>query len=559
MSSATVPASTDGDKDAPIGPEAAVTHTKDGEAESTSKGDNRSNGSFKIPKKAPADGEVVPKKKKPMRRSDMKAKEEARSGTASAAATSTPIRQGGEPPRNKPPAAQATSMAASSARKRSRSRSRSRSPPRKRPGQASRVNAASLEAVRRRQEEREAAERKAVAAERGIDDVVRQHYNAVPERGREWRKTDSKIRGLRSYNNWVKSVVIQKFSPGYGALGLGADEQEDPNRDLLVLDMGCGKGGDLQKWNSAPRRVGLYVGCDPADVSIENARKRYQEGPGGGRDGGRGRRQHYRFEGHFFIKDCFGEWLGDIPIIRQVGIDDNVGPGGNPMAARFGGGGFDVVTMMFCMHYAFESEAKARGMLKNVAGALKKGGRFIGVIPNSDVLSDKVEQHHKRNSSSQGNGQPPADDDDDDWDPEKPSAPEKPAKPAEDDLEANVEPLEWGNSIYRVKFPGKTPADGVFRPPFGWKYFYFLEEAVEEIPEYVVPWEAFRALAEDYNLELQYRKTFTEIWEEEKDDPDLGPLSERMGVRGRGRGPLQLTEEERDAVGFYHAFCFHKV
>jgi hypothetical protein len=34
--------------------------------------------------------------------------------------------------------------------------------------------------------------------------------------------------------------------------------------------------------------------------------------------------------------------------------------------------------------------------------------------------------------------------------------------------------------IYRVQFPGATPEDGIFRPPFGWKYSYFLKEAVEE-------------------------------------------------------------------------------
>ena len=118
---------------------------------------------------------------------------------------------------------------------------------------------------------------------------------------------------------------------------------------------------------------------------------------------------------------------------------------------------------------------------------------------------------------------------------------------------------EWGNPIYRVRFPGPTPEDGVFRPAFGWKYSYFLDEAVEEVPEYVVPWEAFRALAEDYNLELQYHKTFTDVWESEKDDRELGMLSERMGVRERGGGPLLVSPEEMEAAGFYVAFCFYKV
>ncbi|OCK81660.1 guanine-N(7)-methyltransferase [Lepidopterella palustris CBS 459.81] len=430
-------------------------------------------------------------------------------------------------------------------RQRSPSRSPSRSPPRqrKRPGAASRLTTADREAARLRQLEREKeAEKKAheEAASRGVHDVVKQHYNMVPERGREWRKTDSRIKGLRSFNNWVKSSTIQKFFP--------------EGRNVKVLDIGCGKGGDLQKWQSA-RWVELYVGCDPADVSITQARERYEQMRK------RLRRGQDLFHAEFYTKDCFGEWLGDIPIIKEVGIDGSVGPG-NAVSQRWGGGGFDVVSMMFCMHYAFESEEKARGMLRNVAGALKKGGAFLGVIPNSDVISAKVQEHHKSNSKGTTNG-PAGQDDDDDWDPEKSldvtEKKESPKDEGQEDGEVEEEGFEWGNSIYRVKFPGKTPEDGVFRPPFGWKYFYFLEEAVEEVPEYVVPWEAFRGLAEDYNLELQYRRPFNEVWDEQKDDPILGPLSERMGVRDRRDGRLLVNKEEMDAASFYHTFCFHKV
>jgi len=47
---------------------------------------------------------------------------------------------------------------------------------------------------------------------------------------------------------------------------------------------------------------------------------------------------------------------------------------------------FDVVSMQFCMHYAFESEAKARCMLDNVSRYLRYGGVFIGTIPNNEKL-----------------------------------------------------------------------------------------------------------------------------------------------------------------------------
>ncbi|KAI5301224.1 mRNA cap guanine-N7 methyltransferase, partial [Ascosphaera pollenicola] len=453
-------------------------------------------------------------------------------------------------------------------RTRTRSRSRSRSPrqspepvrPRKRPGGGARIGQANIEAVRRRQEERERARFEELHRRSGanVHDLVREHYNAVPERGREWRKTDSRIKGLRAFNNWVKSCVIQKFAPdedfiaavedGYGAAPLHSPPPApEAEKRLLVADLGCGKGGDLMKWQQCPQPVDLYVGLDPAEISIQQAKDRYIDMRS--RRGGRGRRPHHHhqqasFHAEFYVQDCFGQWLGHIPIIQEVGIDASVGPEGNPMSARWGGGGFDVVTSMFAMHYAFESEEKARQMLHNVAGLLKKGGRFIGVGPNSDVLSANVVKFHERRKQAL-------------------AAHAAAAANGEEQEEGEVDEVspiaEWGNKIYHVRFPGETPEDGIFRPPFGWKYSYFLEEAVEEIPEYVVPWEAFRALTEEYNLELQYRKPFFDVWKEEQNDPVLGPLSERMGVRGRDAGPLLVSEQEIEAAGLYHAFCFYKV
>ena len=64
------------------------------------------------------------------------------------------------------------------------------------------------------------------------------------------------------------------------------------------------------------------------------------------------------------------------------------------------------------------------------------------------------------------------------------------------------------------------------------------------------------SITEDFNLELQYRRSFLDVWKEEKDDPVLGPLSERMNVRGRGRGPLSVSEEEMEAAGTSFFFFF---
>ncbi|AEO58816.1 hypothetical protein MYCTH_2306440 [Thermothelomyces thermophilus ATCC 42464] len=474
------------------------------------------------------------------------------------------------------------------AKKRQRSQSPNRSgsagtsgePPRKlkRPGQRARITEAEREQIRQRALERERLAREQAAAEElkqrsTINDVVKAHYNSVPERGREWRKTESRIKGLRSFNNWVKSCIIQKFSPDEDHAPGAMERGISSGNKLLVLDIGCGKGGDLYKWQQAPQTVELYVGLDPAEVSIDQARERYRNmanrGGGGGR-GGRGGYYHRRaprlFDARFHVKDCYTESIGDVDIVRQVGFSPS-----SVSSNR----GFDVVSLMFCMHYAFESEEKARQMLKNVSGALRKGGRFIGCIPNSDVISSKVVEFNKRMEERKARAAAAAARKSSSG--EQPSssstvtAPDGPPPKAEKELEEGEavedekeegeaeETASWGNSIYRVRFPGPTPADGVFRPPFGWKYNFFLDEAVEEVPEYVVPWEAFRALAEDYNLELQYHKPFGEVWESEKDDRELGALSERMGVRDRITGKLLVSEEEMEAARFYVAFCFYRV
>ena len=192
------------------------------------------------------------------------------------------------------------------AKKRQRSTSPGEPKKQKRPGQRARISEAEREQIRQRALERQKTLDAAAAGSStpgpvageprrdNLNDVVRAHYNAVPERGRDWRKTDSRIKGLRSFNNWVKSCIIQKFSPDEdhtpGALERGISS----GNQLLVLDIGCGKGGDLGKWQQAPQPVELYVGLDPADISIDQARERYRSMANRGGGGRRGVARHRR-------------------------------------------------------------------------------------------------------------------------------------------------------------------------------------------------------------------------------------------------------------------------
>lgn len=54
-----------------------------------------------------------------------------------------------------------------------------------------------------------------------------------------------------------------------------------------------------------------------------------------------------------------------------------------------------------------------------------------------------------------------------------------------DSIPPTSEELSFGNSVYKITFESRE------RPMFGHKYWFFLQDAVENVPEYVVHWDNF--------------------------------------------------------------------
>jgi mRNA (guanine-N7-)-methyltransferase len=55
-----------------------------------------------------------------------------------------------------------------------------------------------------------------------------------------------------------------------------------------------------------------------------------------------------------------------------------------------------------------------------------------------------------------------------------------------DQVPADAPSLSFGNSVYSIKFETRESS-----PIFGHRYSFFLQDAVEDVPEYIVRWDHF--------------------------------------------------------------------
>ena len=129
---------------------------------------------------------------------------------------------------------------------------------------------------------------------------------------------------LKSFHNAAKRELLVRFAGS------------------SLLDLACGRGGDIHKWRVAGVRSAL--GLDASAASVDEARRRF-EATGGDED--------YTFETRD-LRHAF-----------------------RPPHA------FDTVTCMFALQYFFGTEASARAVFETVASSLAPGGHFVGIVPDA--------------------------------------------------------------------------------------------------------------------------------------------------------------------------------
>ncbi|KAL9246016.1 hypothetical protein vseg_019600 [Gypsophila vaccaria] len=282
---------------------------------------------------------------------------------------------------------------------------------------------------------------------------VADHYSARTNKTLDEREA-SRIIHLRKLSNWIKSVLIQLYA----------------RSGDVVIDLACGKGGDLIKWDKA--NVGYYVGIDIAEGSIEDCRTRYNG------------EYKFSFPARLLCGDCF-----DVRLDRVLAEDAP----------------FDICSCQFALHYSWATEARARQALSNISALLRPGGVVIGTMPDANVIVKKLRE-------AQG--------------------------------------LEFGNSLFWIRFDEEF-ADKKFKAssPFGIQYTFRLDDAVDDCPEWVVPFNVFKSLAEEYDLELVFAKNSHQFVQHYFKRPDFVELMSKVGT---------LSPDEWEAAYIYMAFVLKK-
>jgi mRNA (guanine-N7-)-methyltransferase len=139
-------------------------------------------------------------------------------------------------------------------------------------------------------------------------------------------RQNSKIIHLRLFNNWIKSVLIDRFCP-------------QPN--ARVFDCACGRGGDIPKWKR--KDVNSYVFGDISLEALKLACEKYSEV--------RSPSQAIFLRGNIFACDIV-QWIPS-------------------------GWDFHISSCQFALHYAFETEQLAGQAIGNLCQCLVPGGTVI--------------------------------------------------------------------------------------------------------------------------------------------------------------------------------------
>eukprot|EP01029_Cantina_marsupialis_P019952 TRINITY_DN4647_c0_g1_i1.p1 TRINITY_DN4647_c0_g1~~TRINITY_DN4647_c0_g1_i1.p1 ORF type:complete len:432 (+),score=98.24 TRINITY_DN4647_c0_g1_i1:76-1371(+) len=332
-------------------------------------------------------------------------------------------------------------------------------------------------------------------------------YNKL-ERNRSSREK-SQIAKMRKYNNFMKACQIKEFC-------------ETDTRPHSILDLACGKGGDIQKWKLVNPEI--YVGIDIAFESLEG----YIERTKGGRDQfGRSRDPTRVARDKFIlIEASLGTENPYYTDVRYYMPGVSEWSYGRPLPSTK----FDAISMQFALHYMFESKEKCDGFFSFIREALGDNGVFFGITVDANKLVSLLSKFY----------------------------PEKTAKIF----------TSSGNLVCSAEF-GDEAFDRIFNPErandsldslYGLRYMFQLLDSNDEqsvgAPEYLIPRELLEDTCRRHGLILQETQNIQTVFEKSVNRyPKVFEDMMYMAVdTNKGLNQFVLNQYDWEVSGLYTTF-----
>ena len=292
---------------------------------------------------------------------------------------------------------------------------------------------------------------------------------------------------------------------------------------MRVLDLACGKGGDLGKWALHQRKLENYVGVDVVRGSLVDAAIRARQ---------MSKRGNNAFRRCTFTLADLGE---DVPgrkrakratrmqklLTWNLQAETSQEQAADPAFVAEEGGGieatdkFDVVSIQFAIHYMMSTRKRARRFFNTVSSLLEVGGNLIATTIDARVVVEKLMGLGLDFHFDDADPHP-------DVDGEESAARHRKGNRSRKVTDENRgEPaatVSVGRGVCRLKFNAEILRK-VFRPPgtpedmFGLQYSFLLTEGSDhasgvgeavDLPEWLTPIPALEELAEESGLRLEY-------------------------------------------------------
>ena len=169
------------------------------------------------------------------------------------------------------------------------------------------------------------------------------------------RSQQSDFYGMRKFHNWIKSNDILKYT----------------QQKTTLLDLACGKAGDIHKWLNSS--IHTITGIDINPDYITEAKRRTQE--------------TLRKTNSDKTIDLHLLNLSTQSITNDLGITDS----------------YDIINCQFALHYFFKSPETAHNFFQNVSSHLNNNGFFIGTLFDGMKVFNTLQNgdiHHTKNNST---------------------------------------------------------------------------------------------------------------------------------------------------------------